>query len=158
SKEDKAGVVNMAEAYSLSRNPMSDLMLFRDIGTGNSMFIMWANKFPEKKALEVTVGEWLAARLKDSLGAGEVSFQAEDGWTLCGSVRPPQGDSQTDFPGVILIHSYLTDRHVFDQLEQMLSAAGMAVLNFDFRGRGKSQGKGAYFDLPQPERDKAYLD
>jgi dienelactone hydrolase len=158
SKEDKTGLVEMADAYSRSRHPLSDLLLFRDIGTGNSMFIMWANKNPDEKPLEVTVGEWLAARLKDSSGAREVSFQTEDGWTLYGSYRPPQGNAQTNIPGVILIHSYLTDRHVFDDLEQRLSAAGMAVLNFDFRGRGRSQGKGTYFDLPQPERDKAYLD
>ncbi len=158
SKEDKTGVVDMAEAYSRSRNPMSDLMLFRDVGAGNSMFIMWANKFPEEKTLEATVGEWLAARLKDSPGARAVSFQTSDGWTLYGNFRPPQGGGQGNAPGIILIHSYLTDRHVFDRLEQMLAAAGMAVLNFDFRGRGKSQGKGAYFDLPQPERDKAHLD
>jgi len=158
SKEDKAGLVDMAEAYSRSRNPMSDLTLLRDVGAGNSMFIMWANKYPDEKPLEMTVGEWLAARLKDSPGAQEVSFKTEDGWTLHGSYRPPQGGGQTNAPGVILIHSYLTDRRVFDGLEQRLSAAGMAVLNFDFRGRGKSQGKGAYFDLPQPERDRAYLD
>ncbi len=158
SKEDKTGLLDMAEAYSRSRNPMSDLMLFRDIGAGNSMFIMWANKYPDEKALEITVGEWLAARLKDSIGAREVSFQTEDGWNLSGNFRPPQGKSQMNAPGVILIHSYLTDRHVFDELEQMLSAAGMAVLNFDFRGRGKSQGKGTYFDLAQRDRDNAWLD
>lgn len=157
SKEDKIGLVDMTEAFSRSRHHLSDLLIFRDIGAGNSMFIMWANKFPDEKPLEVTVGEWLAARLKDSSGAREVSFQTEDGWTLYGSFRPPQR-SQTNAPGVILIHSYLTDRHIFDELEQMLSAAGLAVLNFDFRGRGRSQGKGSYFDLPVAERDKAYLD
>jgi hypothetical protein len=56
------------------------------------------------------------------------------------------------------VHSYLTDRHIFDHTEEMLSAAGFAVLNFDFRGRGKSIDKGTYFDLPPDERDKAYLD
>ena len=59
---------------------------------------------------------------------------------------------------MILVHSYLTDRHVFAELEQMLVDAGFAVLNIDFRGRGKSKAKGSYFDLSQEERDKAYLD
>lgn len=158
SKEDKTGLVDMTEAYSRSRNPMSDLMLFRDIGAGNSMFIMWANKHPEEKTLEAVVGEWLAARLKDSIGGREVAFRTADGWTLSGSFRPAQGSATANAPGVILIHSYLTDRYIFDDLEEKFSAAGMAVLNFDFRGRGKSQGKGSYFDLPQPERDNAYLD
>lgn len=158
SKEDKTGLLDMAEAYSRSRHPLSDLMLFRDIGSGNSMFIMWANKNPEAKTLEAVVGEWLSARLKDAPGPVEVSFRTEDGWTLYGNFRPAQGTAGAEAPGVILIHSYLTDRSVFDDLERMLSAAGMAVLNFDFRGRGRSQGKGSYFDLPQPERDNAYLD
>ncbi|MCW5970060.1 MAG: hypothetical protein KIT57_16250 [Blastocatellales bacterium] len=158
SKEDKTGLLDMAEAYSRSKHPLSDLMLFRDIGSGNSMFIMWANKNPEAKTLEAVVGEWLSARLKDASGPVEVSFRTEDGWTLYGNLRPAQGTAGADAPGVILIHSYLTDRSVFEDLERMLSAAGMAVLNFDFRGRGRSQGKGSYFDLPQPERDNAYLD
>jgi len=120
------------------------------------MFIVWANKFPNEKPLESTVGEWLASRLR---AAGrEVSFKTEDGWTLYGTLRAPAGSGSPSAPGVVLLHSYLTDRHVFDHLEQLLADAGLAVLNFDFRGRGESKGKGGYFDLSLEERDKAYLD
>lgn len=156
SKEDKVGVADMAEVYKLSTNPTSDLMIYKDLGIGNSMFIMYSNKFPNEKPLEGIVADWMTPRL--SASASDVSFKTEDGWTLYGTLRLPQGSSQAKAPGVVLVHSYLTDRSVFDNLEHLLSAAGFAVLNFDFRGRGKSQEKGNYFDLPVPERDKAYLD
>lgn len=158
SKEDKTAVVDMAGVFAMSRNPESDLMMLRDVGAGNSMFIMWANKFPNEKSLESTIGGWLTARLEAAPELLEVSFQSSDGWTLYGNLRVPRGIAAKRVPGVILVHSYLTDRHIFDQTEEMLSAAGFAVLNFDFRGRGKSIAKGTYFDLPQEERDKTYLD
>lgn len=155
-KEDKVGLSDMVDVYKLSRNPASDLMLLRDVGIGNSMFIMWANKFPNEKPLELTIAEWFVPRLLTS--AQEVSFKTEDGWTIYGDLCLSRGNGQAKAPGVILVHSYLTDRHVFEDLKQMLVTAGFAVLNMDFRGRGKSQGRGSYFDLPLEERDKAYLD
>ena len=156
SKEDKTGIADMAEAYKLSRNAASDFMVYQDVGIGNSMFIMYANKFPKEKPLETIIADWVIPKLRAS--AQEVSFRTEDGWTLSGSLRLPQTGGRSSAPGVILVHSYLTDRHVFDEMEHLLSAAGFVVLNFDFRGRGKSQEKGNYFDLPMAERDKAYLD
>jgi dienelactone hydrolase len=155
-KEDKVGLADMAEVYKSSLNPASDLIVLQDVGIGNSMFIMWANKFPNEKPLELTIAEWFVPRLLSS--AQEVSFASGDGWTIYGDLSLSKDNGQAKVPGVILVHSYLTDRHVFEELEQMLVAAGFAVLNIDFRGRGKSQAKGSYFDLPQAERDKAYLD
>ena len=155
-KEDKIGLVDMAEIYKLSPNQASDLIVLQDVGIGNSMFIMWANKFPNEKPLELTIAEWFVPRLLSS--AQEVSFASGDGWIIYGDLSLSKHNGQARAPGVILVHSYLTDRHVFDELEQMLVAAGFSVLNIDFRGRGKSQAKGSYFDLPQDERDKAYLD
>jgi len=158
SKEERASVVDMAGVYAKSLHPASDLMILRDVGVGNSMFIMWANKFPNERSLESIAAEWLVSRFRSAPERREVSFQSEDGWTLYGSLRVPRGEEGRPSPGVIFLHSYLTDRYIFDRLEQMLSAAGIAVLNFDFRGRGKSIAGGTYFSLPQDERDRAYLD
>jgi pimeloyl-ACP methyl ester carboxylesterase len=155
-KEDKAGLLDMADVYKLSRNPASDLLELKDIGIGNSMFIMWANKFPNEKPLEVTVADWFVPKLLNS--PQEVSFKTGDGWTIYGDLSLSRAKGQTKVPAVILLHSYLTDRHVFDDLEQMLVTSGFAVLNIDFRGRGKSLTKGSYFELSLEERDKAYLD
>jgi dienelactone hydrolase len=158
SKEDKISFADLTDLYKLSRNPSSGLMIHRDIGLGNAMFIMNVAKFPNEKPLEGTVGEWLIARLQLSAEAREVSFQSEDGWTLFGSLRLPLQSGSSEVPGVVLVHSNLSDRYVFNHLEQALANGGFAVLNFDFRGRGKSRGKGSYFDLSQEERDKGYLD
>ena len=57
-----------------------------------------------------------------------------------------------------MVHSNLSDRNIFNNLERMLADAGFAVINFDFRGRGKSRSKGSYFDLSKQEQDKGYLD
>ena len=119
---------------------------------------MWAAKYPNERPLESSVAAWLAARLRDSAQSSEVAFRTEDGWTIYGSFRLPQTRRPQSAPGVVLVHSNLSDRHVFDQLERALATAGFAVLNIDFRGRGKSRGKGSYFDLPPEERDKGYLD
>ena len=158
SKEDKISFGDMTDIYRLSHDPASSLMILRDVGLGNAMFIMSAAKFPNEKPVETTVGEWLIARLQLSAASQDVSFQSEDGWSLSGSLRLPARSSPSGAPGVVLVHSNLSDRYVFNHLEQALATGGFAVLNFDFRGRGKSRNKGSYFDLPQEERDKGYLD
>lgn len=155
-REDKTGLLDMADVFRLSQNPASDLLALRDVGLGNSMFIMWANKFPNEKPLELTVADWLVPKLLTS--PQEVSFKTGDGWTIYGELCSAHVNGQSKVPGVILLHSYLTDRHVFDDLERMLVTSGFTVLNIDFRGRGKSLTKGSYFELPLEERDKAYLD
>jgi predicted alpha/beta hydrolase len=96
--------------------------------------------------------------LQQSAGSQEVTFQSTDGWTLSGSLWIPKQSGATGAPGVVMVHSNLSDRYVFNHLEKALASAGFAVLNFDFRGRGKSRSKGSYFDLPQQERDNGYLD
>jgi dienelactone hydrolase len=57
-----------------------------------------------------------------------------------------------------LLHSGLSDRNVYSDLEVALARNGIAVLNIDWRGNGKSTNKGRYFDLTRAERDKGYLD
>ncbi len=158
SQEDKTGFADMTDVYKLSGHPASDILIHRDLGIGNPMFFMWAAKYPAENPLESTVAMWLSNQLQASGQSREVSFQTDDGWTICGSLQLPNGTDLQRAPGVVLVHSNLSDRHVFDKLAPMLTSAGFAVLNIDFRGRGKSRGKGAYFDLPNEERDKGYLD
>lgn len=158
SKEDYVGFDDMSDAFKLSGNPASDLLVYRDIGIGNSMFIDWKAKFPNEKPLESTIADWMAARINGSPDSREIFFQTEDGWTIYGTLRVPHIADNSTVPGVVLVHSNLTDRHVFDNLARLLADAGIAALNIDFRGRGKSHGKGYYFELPQSDRDKAYID
>jgi dienelactone hydrolase len=61
-------------------------------------------------------------------------------------------------PGVVMLHSSFTDRHIFDHLAELMVQRGLVVLNFDTRGRGKSTGKGDLLGLPPDERNKTPLD
>jgi dienelactone hydrolase len=158
SQEDKISLVDMTDVYKLSQHPETDIFIHRDLGIGNPMFSMWAAKYPQEKPLESCVATWLADRLSDSSQSKEVSFSTGDGWTIFGSLRLPHSAKSQSAPGVVLVHSNLSDRHVFDGLERRLAAAGFAVLNIDFRGKGKSQNKGSYFAMSLEERDKGYLD
>ncbi|HLE61967.1 MAG TPA: alpha/beta fold hydrolase [Pyrinomonadaceae bacterium] len=158
SQEDRISFVDMIDVYKLSRHRASDIMILRDVGIGNPMFFMWAAKYPKERSLESMVANWLARQLQASEQSSEVSFPTEDGWTIFGNLRIRQPNGKSRVPGAVLVHSNLSDRHIFDQLERKLASAGFAVLNIDFRGCGKSRGKGSYFDLPAAERDRAYLD
>jgi dienelactone hydrolase len=157
SKEDRVSFADLADAYRLSRDPASSLMIHDNIGLGNAMFIMNMAKHPNDK-LEVTIGEWLVAQLQLSSVSREVTFQSSDGWMLSGTLRIPANGGPTGAPGVVFVHSNLSDRYIFDHLEKSVAAAGFATLNFDFRGRGKSRNKGSYFDVSQEERDNGHLD
>lgn len=158
SQEDRPSFSDLTDVFKLSRAPASEIMIHRDLGIGNPMFFMWAAKYPNERPLEYSVAAWLGARLQDSAPSSDISFQTEDGWTIYGSLRRPRNTKSPRAPGVVLVHSNLSDHHVFDDLERALATAGFAVLNIDFRGRGKSRGKGSYFDLSLEERDKGYLD
>lgn len=158
SQEDKISLTDMLDVYKLSHHGDSDILVLRDVGIGNPMFFMWAAKYPNEESLESKVANWLARQLQAATQAEEVSFQTEDGWTISANFRRPKPNGQPTAPGVVLVHSNLSDRHVFDELERALASAGFSVLNIDFRGRGKSRGKGTYFELAADERDRGYLD
>src|SRR5262249_45255837 len=114
-------------------------------------------KFPKEKPLQQTIGNWIADQLLAIGQMKEVSYRTEDGWTIYGNLRVPRlGADKT--PAVILLHSGLCYRNSYYDLEIALARVGVAVLNIDWRGKGKSTGKGKYFELPKAERDKAYLD
>lgn len=158
SQEDKVSMVDMLDIYKRSRHRASDIMILRDVGIGNPMFFMWAAKYPKEKPLESLVANWLAVQLQTSSQSSEVTFPTDDGWTIFGSLRIKQSNNAAKAPGVILVHSNLSDRHIFDDMESTLANDGFVVLNLDFRGRGKSRGKGSYFELSKDERDSGYLD
>jgi dienelactone hydrolase len=156
SSEDKKAFADMTDAYFLSKSKESEIEVYSGIGNGTWMFSLFKAKYPKEKPLQDTIGEWIAAQVLLTGSLTEVSFQTEDGWTIYGNFRVPQGIDKV--PAVILLHSGLSDRHVYDALEVALAKKGLAVLNIDWRGNGKSTGKGRYFDLTKAERDRGYLD
>ena len=74
----------------------------------------------------------------------EISFQSEDGWTIFGSLHvPEEASTEHQVPAVLLLHAAGHDRDAFTSfvypgLAQLLSAAGIAALRIDWRGRGQS--------------------
>ena len=157
SSEDRKGFTDMTDAYFLSKSAASDIEVYSGLGVGTGMFSVWRYKYPNERPMHESIGGWVAGQLLSEGILSEVSFQTQDGWTIYGNFRQPQGQA-AKLPAVILLHSGLSDRYVYHDLEVALAKAGLAVLNIDWRGNGKSIGKGRYFELSKEERDKGYLD
>lgn len=157
SSEDKRGFADTTDAYFLSNNKNTNIEVYDGLGIGTWILSLFRQKFPNEKPLQETIGDWIADQLLSTGSMNEVSFQTEDGWTIYGNFRVPQIGAPK-VPAVILLHSGLSDRHVYQELEIALAKEGIAVLNIDWRGKGKSTGKGRYFDLSREERDRGYLD
>jgi len=159
SKEDRESFRDLADAYKLARNADSRIAVYKDIGMGTTMFSVWRSEKPKEKPLEEGLADWIVAQLKSYGQAREVSFRSEDGWTLHGTLRTPEGmDEKNPAPAVALVHSSFTDRYVWNHLAELLARRGLAVLAFDTRGRGQSTGKGDLLSLAAEERNKTALD
>ncbi|MGH9902766.1 MAG: alpha/beta hydrolase, partial [Pyrinomonadaceae bacterium] len=181
SKEDRAAFADMSLVYARSESPESDVRVYENMGVGTTMFTLWRYKYPDRKGVEFlskqqgvdtdriglvprdpgdekpieeVICHWIAARLKAAGRAREISFETEDGWTIYGNlVTPGTLQDGERAPGIVLLHSGWSDRYIFHRLEKLFARGGVAVLNIDWRGRGKSRGKGNYFTLPRDERD-----
>ena len=158
SSEDKQGFADMVDTYFLTEGKESDIQVFSGLGSGTWMFSLFKGKYPKEKPLHNQVGDWISDQLLLTGRVSEVTFQTQDGWTIYGNLRVPEKQTTTPIPAVVLLHSGLSDRNVYADLEVALAKNGFAVLNIDWRGNGKSTGKGKYFELPKAERDKGYLD
>jgi len=162
SSDDRNGFRDMTDAYKLSNNSNSDIHVYRGLGMATAMFSTWRYNRPQDKPLDYVMADWLMGRLNALGSSQEVSFTSEDGWTISADLTIPISDSS--LPAVILVHSSVTDRHMYHQLVEQLVEAGLIVLNIDFRGRGKSRNKGNWLELRLQEPDgpaeigRGYLD
>ena len=158
-KEDRLALRDSVDVYLASENRASDIRIFDNMGSGTSMFLRYRNVNPDRIPLDLEVVNWLASQVKALGYKKEVSFKTEDGFTIYGNLRMPD-DASEDQPvaGAVLLHSGLSDRNVLYDLEMDLARNNIAVLNIDWRGRGKSKGKGIYFFLDEEQQNNAYLD
>src|SRR5215472_17027934 len=78
-----------------------------------------------------------------------VDLTASDGTTL----KATYFSSGKPGPGVLLLHQCNRQRKVWDGLARQLSAAGINVLTFDYRGFGESEGE-PFANLP-PDQVRA---
>ena len=152
-KDDKASFWEMADVVTSSSSHSSDLLVA--VGYGAGMFSHTAG-------LEEKVIDWLNHNLMAIGYDKEVSFQSEDGWTIRGRLRiPGQLQSNAKAPGVVMVHGARHDQQTYYELAQELAKAGIALLRFDWRGKGRSvtEGKGRYdVDLSEKDAGNIYLD
>ena len=99
---------------------------------------------------------WITDRTADDVEVTEVSFTTADGWEIHGTRRVPSRANPV--PGVVLLHTGRSDRAVYSRLEHLLTDAGLAVLNIDWRGRGESTNLGTYFELDAETRFAGWRD
>jgi dienelactone hydrolase len=129
-KKDKDAFLQMAEAYSLSDNDDSDIILA--VGHGTVMF-------SHTKGLEEQVVHWLDRNLTAVGTETEVSFRSSDGWTLHGTLHMPNGlKNGAKVPGVVMVHGAKHDQQTYIDLAPELVKNGIAALRFDWRGKGES--------------------
>jgi dipeptidyl aminopeptidase/acylaminoacyl peptidase len=157
SNDDREGFADMTEAYNRSSHSDSDIFVFKNAGIGTTMFYLWRHRFPDKQPMDEQLADFVSEYLGTLESSSEVSFETEDGWLIYGDLwLPKQRDEK--LPAVVLLHTALSDRYVYHDLAASLVRSGMAVLNIDWRGRGKSTSKGKYSEIKQEERERGYLD
>jgi dienelactone hydrolase len=156
-KHDKDSFKDMSEAYYISRDPSSEFVTGEDHG---------ALMFTHTEGLKEQTAKWLVDNLTGLGTETPVSFQSEDGWTLYGTLRMPDKMGKPGkLPGVVLVHGARHDSEAFYYLSRDVAKEGMAVLTFDWRGKGKSfKTKGTRapnaddFKVGGEEVEKVYLD
>jgi len=165
SKEDKRSFNDTTDAYNLTRSAGSDIWVQDGLGVGATMGSVWRNKYtdqPIEKAIDFVAGEWLVEKLQALAGirtAREIILNTQDGWTLYANfILPETAGKGASVPAVILLPTALVDRDSYYQLEQVLTSSGIAVLDLEWRGIGKSIGKGNYVDMTLSELLEAPLD
>jgi dienelactone hydrolase len=152
-KKDRGAFLQMAEAYSLSENDDSDIILA--VGHGTVMF-------SHTKGLEEQVIAWLEKNLAGVGTETEVSFKSEDGWILHGTLHMPDRlKTGEKVPAVVLVHGAKHDQQTYTDLAPELVKNGIAAVRFDWRGKGSSvpDGKGkSGTTLAGDDLANAYLD
>ncbi len=153
-KDDKEGIVSMAEAFALSKNKDSNIIL-AETGHGTGMFT-------RVKGLSEQVTEWLAQNVKGVGIETDIHFVTQDGWDLHGKVTIPDGLSDgAKVPGVVLVHGANHDQDTYYDLNKALVKKGFATITFDWRGKNRdaSETRGHYgVSMNKQDSENFHLD
>jgi dienelactone hydrolase len=150
SKEDKRSFDDMTSAYNSSKAEGSEIWVEDGLGVGLAMGSVWRNRhldMPMDKAIDHAEAEWLQARLQSLGHLTEVTLNTDDGWTLYANLRMPDIEEGKTVPGVVMLPTALADRSSFIGLERAMVGQGIAVLDLEWRGIGRSIGKGNYIGM-----------
>ena len=155
SKEDRRGFDDMTNAYNVTKSDGSDIWVQDGLGIGATMGSVWRNVFadgPMENSTDDTEGRWLVNELWSTGKSSEVTLTTEDGWTLYATLRlPDKARDGSKVPGVVLLPTALVDRDSYVNLERVFVRHGIAVLDLEWRGIGKSIDKGNYVDMTLPQ-------
>ena len=103
-------------------------------------------------------GFWLETGISQTV----INFQAEDGWTIYGTLHLPENASPTEpVPGAVLLaEPEWHVRETFDSahMARDLAQNGVAALTIDFRGQGESLGEEEFTAFSPEDLDKLQLD
>lgn len=148
-KDDKESFRQMAEVFYLSESKASDLIL--DVGMGHGTAIL-----NHLVGLEEKIVQWLGDNLKGLGTEITLSLKSDDGWTLPGRLRMPDGvDENSKVPGVVFVHGAQHDQETYYHLSQAVVKKGMAALTFNWRGHdGTYRGDSS----TEIDRNSLYLD
>jgi dienelactone hydrolase len=165
SKEDRRGFDSLTRAYDVTKrvgNTESEIWVQDGLGIGLAMNSVWRNRYPdrpEEGAPDFTAAEWLVSKLRGFGQFTEIMLPTEDGWRLHAKLGLPAGAKDgKPVPAVILLPTALSDSASYYDLERVLVSQGLATLNLEWRGIGRSINKGALVDLPLSEMPKALHD
>jgi dienelactone hydrolase len=136
----RPALASVVDAHLASANEHSDLL----VG-------------PVTDDVVAQAARWLVARLSSTAAVEEIVLTTSDGWEVHATRCLPR-HVDAPVPGIVLLHSGRSDRAVFARLERLLAERGMAVLNIDWRGRGRTINRGSYFDLSPEERGLGWRD
>jgi dienelactone hydrolase len=155
SKEDRRGFDDMTNAYNVTKSDGSDIWVQDGLGIGATMGSVWRNVFahqPMENSTDDAEGRWLVNELWSTGKSSEVTLTTEDGWTLYATLRlPDKARDGSKVPGVVLLPTALVDRDSYVNLERVFVRHGIAVLDLEWRGIGKSIDKGNYVDMTLPQ-------
>jgi dipeptidyl aminopeptidase/acylaminoacyl peptidase len=98
--------------------------------------------FSHTEGLEEKVVRWLERNLKALGTETEVSFRSEDGWTLHGMLRLPDGaDATRKVPSVLLVHGAKHDQQTYHFMAQEIAKRGMAACALTGGARDRAFGR-----------------
>lgn len=98
-----------------------------------------------------------AARAAGDFAEREVTFEAEDGWRIAGSLSIPESKGRA--AGVVLVHGSKHEKDAYGQaLPRLLNEQRIATLRIDIRGRGASRGPLTFNHMPPEQRRAVRFD
>lgn len=162
SKEDKESFDDLTKAYNSGKVAENEIWVQDGLGVGATMGSVWRNRNlerPVEESPDYMTGNWMLKKLKSLGQFSEITIKTADGWTLYGNLRLPDGiGTGKPVPGVVLLPTALADRSSFIGLERDMVREGVAVLDLEWRGVGKSIAKGNYIEMTLTELMQAPKD